>query len=138
MVDAHAVKVLGDGDSLVCIAQPYLGSFLLHHHGLCGRRADGLCVGHQVYKGVATGGSGTAAGLDVLLVLKARGAPVAVQIHKCGQHSQPTGIHHRLVLGGKGRKILPYGSDLSILYIDLQRPSLGVHSVCQQHRGSLL
>ena len=138
VVDAHAVKVLGDGDGLVCIAQSHLGSLLLHHHSLCGRGADGLCVGHQVYKGVATGGSGAAAGLDVLLVLKARGAPVAVQIHKCGQHSQPTGIHHRLVLGGKGGKILPYGSDLAIFYIDLQRPSLGVHSVCQQHRGSLL
>ena len=37
-----------------------------------------------------------------------------------------------------GGKILPYGSDFAILYIDLQRPFLGVHSVCQQHRGSLL
>ena len=41
-------------------------------------------------------------------------------------------------MGGKGGKILPYGSDLAILYIDLERPSLGVHSVCQQHRDSLL
>ena len=57
VVDAHAIKVLGDGDGLVCIAQPHLGSFLLHHHGLCGRGADGLGVGHQVYKGVAAGGA---------------------------------------------------------------------------------
>ena len=138
VVDAHTVKVLGDGDGLVHIAQAYFGSLLLHHERLCRRRAHRLCVGHQVHEGVTAGGCGAAAGLDVLLVLKARGAPVAVQIHKCGQHSQPTGIHHRLVLGGKGGKILPYGSDLAILYIDLERPSLGVHSVCQQHRGSLL
>jgi hypothetical protein len=138
VVDAHAVKVLGDGDGLVCIAQPHLGSLLLHHHSLCGRGADGLCVGHQVYKGVATGGSGTAAGLDVLLVLKARGAPVAVQIHKCGQHGQSAGIHHCLILGSQCGKILSYGSDPAILYIDLKRSSFGVHSVCQQHRGSLL
>ena len=96
VVDAHTVKVFGDGDGLVCIAQPYLGGFLFHHHSLCGRGADGLCVGHQVYKGVAAGGSGAAAGLDVLLVLKARGAPVAVQVHKGGQHGQPSGVEDGL------------------------------------------
>ena len=30
VVDAHTVKVLGDGDGLVHIAQAYFGSLLLH------------------------------------------------------------------------------------------------------------
>ena len=138
VVDAHAVKVLGDGDGLVCIAQPHLGSLLLHHHGLCGRGADGFGVGHQVYKGVAAGGSGAAAGLDVLLVLKARGAPVAVQVHKGGQHGQPAGINDRFVLPGQCLQLLTYSSDPAVLYKNLKRSSFGVHSIYKQHRSSLL
>ena len=138
VVDAHTVKILGDGDGLVHIAQAHLGGFLLHHHGLCRRRADRLCVGHQVHEGVTAGGCGAAAGLNVLLVLKARGTPVAVQVHKGGQHGQPAGINDRFVLPGQCLQLLTYSSDPAVLYKNLKRSSFGVHSIYKQHRSSLL
>ena len=138
VVDAHTVKVLGDGDGLVHIAQAYFGSLLLHHERLCRRRAHRLCVGHQVHEGVTAGGCGAAAGLDVLLVLKARGAPVAVQVHKGGQHGQPAGINDRFVLPGQCLQLLTHSSDPAVLYKNLKRSSFGVHSIYKQHRSSLL
>ena len=131
VVDAHAVKVFGDGNGLVHVTQTHLGGLLLHLHGLRGRGTDGLGVGHQVHEGVA------AAGLDVLLVLKARGAPVAVQVHKGGQHGQPPGIHYRLVVPGQSLQLLAHGGDPAVLHKDLQRSSFGVHSVYKQHGGLL-
>ena len=133
VVDAHAVEVLGDGDGLVHIAQPRLGSLLLHHRGLCGRGADGFGVGHQVHEGVPAGRSGAAAGLDILFVFKARGPPVAVQIHKGGQHRQPSGVQYSLPFSGQRRKLLPDGSDLSVPDIDFHRAALCVHSIDEQH-----
>ena len=138
VVDALAVKVLGDGNGLVHVAQTHLGGLLLHHEGLRCRRADRLCVGHQVYKGVAAGGSGAAAGLNVLFVLKARGAPVAVQIHERGQDCQPSGIDDRLIFSGQCFQLLTHSGDLAVLYKDLKRSSFGVHSVYKQHRSPLL
>ena len=98
VVDSLAVKVLGDGNSLVHIAQAHLSGLLLHHGCLCGRGADRLCVGHQVDKGVAACGRSHASGgnVNVLLIFKARGAPVAVQVHKGGQHGQTACIEDSL------------------------------------------
>ena len=133
VVDAHTVKVLGDGDGLVHIAQAHLGGLLLHHGCLCGRGADGLCVGHQVDKGVAACGRSHASGGDVLLIFKARGAPVAVQVHKGGQHGQPAGIEDSLPLPGQCGKILTHGGDLSVFHEKLHRAARSVYSVDEQH-----
>ena len=138
VVDALAVKVLGDGDSLVHVAQAYFGSLLLHHGCLCGRGADGLCVGHQVDKGVAACGRSHASSGNVLLIFKARGAPVAVQVHKGGQHGQAARVDDSLIFSCQRFQFLAHGGDLAVLYKDLQRSSFGVHSVYQQHRGPLL
>ena len=134
VVDGLAVKVLGDGDGLVHIAQTHLCGLLLHHRSLCSGRADGLGIGHQVHEGVTACGCGPAARLDVFLIFKARGTPVAVQIHKGGQHGQPPGVQHRLVLSGQRGQSLTDGGDLSVLCIQLHRPALGVDSVDEQHK----
>ena len=133
MVDGLAVKVLGDGNRLVHIAQAHLGGLLLHHGCLCGRGADRLCVGHQVDKGVAACGRSHASGGNVLLIFKARGAPVAVQVHKGRQHGQTACIEDSLPLPGQCGKILTHGSDLSVFHEKLHRAARSVYSVDEQH-----
>ena len=48
----------------------------------CWAPEHGLCVGHQVHKGVSPRRRRGRPGGNVLLILKARGAPVAVQINE--------------------------------------------------------
>ena len=134
VVDGLAVEILGDGDGLVHVAQAHLSGLLFHHRGLCCRRADRLCVGHQVHEGVAACGCGAASRFNVLFVLEARRAPVAVQVHESGQHGQSSGVQHRFVFSGQCGQVLTDGGDLSVLYIQLHRPALGVDSVDEQHK----
>ena len=134
VVDGLAVEILGDGDGLVHVAQAHLSGLLFHHGGLCCRRADRLCVGHQVHEGVAACGCGAASRFNVLFVLEARRAPVAVQVHESGQHGQSSGVQHRFVFSGQCGQVLTDGGDLSVLYIQLHRPALGVDSVDEQHK----
>ena len=133
VVDGLAVKVLGDGNSLVHIAQAHLGGLLFHHGCLCGRGADRLGVGHQVDKGVAACGRSHASGGNVLLIFKARGAPVAVQVHKGRQHGQTACIEDSLPLPGQCGKILTHGGDLSVFHEKLHRAARSVYSVDEQH-----
>ena len=133
VVQRLAIKVLGDGDGLVHIAQAHLCGLLLHHCGLRSRRADGLGVGHQVDEGVAARSRCTAACLDVLLIFKARCAPVAVQIDEGGQHGKPPGIQNDLVLPGQSLQILADRRDLSVPDEQLHGASFRVDSVYKQH-----
>ena len=79
------------------------------------------------------GGCGAAAGLDVLFVLKARGAPVTVQVYKGGQHRQAACIEDGLALTGQRAQILADGSDLAVPNVDFEGVPLGVHSIDEQH-----
>ncbi len=133
VVQRLAVKVLGDGNGLVHVAQTDFGGFLFHHGGLCRRRADRLGVGHQVHESVSACRSRPAAGLDVLFVLKARGAPVTVQVYKGGQHRQAACIEDGLALTGQRAQILADGSDLAVPNVDFEGVPLGVHSMDEQH-----
>ena len=93
-----AVKVLGDGHGLVCIAQADPLCLLLHLKHDLGRGAHRLGVGHQVYKGIAARCSRRAAGGNVLFVLKAGGAPMAVGVNEGRQQGAPLGVQHLLAL----------------------------------------
>ena len=98
VVQRMAVKVLGDGHGLVCIAQADPLCLLLHLKHDLGRGAHRLGVGHQVYKGIAARCSRRAAGGNVLFVLKAGGAPMAVGVNEGRQQGAPLGVQHLLAL----------------------------------------
>jgi len=58
---------------------------------------------------------------------------VAVQVHKSGQHGQPTGIQDQILGVSQSSKPLTHGSDLALFGIQLHRTAGGIHCICQQH-----
>ena len=133
VVEGDAVKIVGDGDGLVCIAQARPGGLLLDHGRLRRRGADRLCVGHQVDEGVAPRRRRGAAGGDVLLIFKAGGPPMGVQVDKGGQDGQPAGVQDRLVGAGQGRKPPAHRLDGAAAEIKLDRLTAGVDCVLDEH-----
>ena len=131
MVDGLAVKVLGDGDGLVGIAQADALGLGFHRVGDLRRGADRLGVGHQVHKGVTACRCGRRAGGDVLFIFKAWGAPVAVGIDESGQDGAAFGIQHILALGH--HKALADGCDLVAAQPYLDGFAGGVFCVADQH-----
>src|SRR5699024_10198951 len=107
---------------------------LLLHRGRLGRRgADRPGVGHQVDEGVAARRRRAAAGLDVLLVFKAGGAPVGVQVHKGRQDGETARIQDGFVGAGQGRKPPAHRLDRSPAEVELGLFHAGVDCVLDEH-----
>ena len=136
VVERFAVKVLRDRDGLVGIAQPYAGGLGLNGVGDLGAGADRLCVGHQVHEGVPAGSGCGRAGGNILLILKAGGAPMAVCVKEGGQDRAALGIEQLLPL--RDKQAQTDSGDFSVAQPDLDRLACTVPCVADQHSGNLL
>ena len=112
------------------------GGVIVNGQVIDGTHGAGGEIGHITVDRHETAacGCGAASRFNVLFVLEARRAPVAVQVHESGQHGQSSGVQHRFVFSGQCGQVLTDGGDLSVLYIQLHRPALGVDSVDEQHK----
>ena len=136
MIQRFAVKIFRDGDGLVCVAQPHAGGLSLDGMGNFGGRADRLGVGHQVHEGIPARCCCGRAGGDILFILKAGGAPVAVGVDEGRQHGTALGVEHRLPFRDKQPQA-DIG-DLAVAQPDLNRFAGAVLCVADQHGGNLL
>ena len=136
MVKCFAVEILRDGNRLVGIAQPHAGGLGLHGVGDLGGGADRLGVGHQVHEGVPACGSGSGAGGDILLVLKAGGAPVAVGVDEGGQNRAALGIEHLLPF--RDEQTQADCGNLTLAQPDLNGLACAVLSIADEHGVDLL
>ena len=136
MVDALAVKVLGDGHGLVGVAQADLPGLVLHRVDGLGIGANRLGVGHQVHEGVPAGGSRGGTGGDILFIFQAGGAPVAVGIEERGQDGQPGSVDDLGVqVGGQTGA---NGSDLAVFDPDITAAAGVVLGIADQHDTAFL
>ena len=133
VVQGDAVEIFGDGHGLVGAAQAGALGLLLHHGRLRRRGADRLCVGHQVDEGVAARRRRAAAGLDVLLIFKAGGPPMGMQVHKGRQDGQAARIQDGFIGAGQGCKPPPHRLDRSPAEVELDGLSAGVDCVLDEH-----
>ena len=136
MIQRFAVEILRDGDGLVCVAQADAGGLDLDGVGDLGAGADRLRVGHQVDEGVPARGSRGGAGGDVLLVLKAGGAPVAVGVDEGGQDRAALRVEHLLPFRDKQPQT--DSGNFSVAQPDLNGLARAVLCVADQHGGNLL
>ena len=136
VVERFAVKVLRDRDGLVGIAQPYAGGLRLNSVDDLSAGADRLCVGHQVHKGIPAGSGCGRAGGDILLILKAGGAPMAVCVKEGGQDRAALGVEQLLPL--RDKQAQTDSGDFSVAQPDLDRLACTVPCVADQHSGNLL
>ena len=136
VIQRLAVEILRDGDGLVCVAQADAGGLGLDGVGDLGTGADRLRVGHQVDEGVPARGSRGGAGGDVLLVLKAGGAPVAVGVDEGGQDRAALRVEHLLPF--RDEQPQTDSGDFSVAQPDLNGLARAVLCVADQHGGNLL
>ena len=136
MIQRFAVEILRDGDGLVCVAQADAGGLGLDGVGNLGTGTDRLRVGHQVDEGVPARGSRGGAGGDVLLVLKAGGAPVAVGVDEGGQDRAALRVEYLLPF--RDEQPQTDSGNFSVAQPDLNGLARAVLCVADQHGGNLL
>ena len=131
MIQRFTVKVLGDAQGLVAAAQAHALGFLHYAVGNGHAGAHGVCVGHQVYKGIAACRSCLAAGGDVLFILKAGRAPMAVGVHKAGQRRKAAAVQR--FLAGPGFQLQALRKNFAVPHAKVKLFAICASKILQDH-----
>ena len=134
MAGGLAVEVFRDGHTLVHVAQADAPGVVHDALGNGRGRTHRPCVRHAVDERVTAPGSRPAAGVDILLILKARRAEVAVQVNESRQQRAAACIQHRIPAGGKA---LAHGRDDAVFNAHIARTRtvrIREHGIANQHK----
>ena len=93
--------------------------------------AHGVRVGHQVYKGIAACRSCLAAGGDVLFILKAGRAPMAVGVHKAGQRRKAAAVQR--FLAGPGFQLQALRKNFAVPHAKVKLFAVCAGKILQDH-----
>ena len=131
MIQRFTVKVLGDAQGLVAAAQAHALGLLHYAVGNGHAGAHGVCVGHQVYKGIAACRSCLAAGGDVLFILKAGRAPMAVGVHKAAQRRKAAAVQR--FLAGPGFQLQALRKNFAVPHAKVKLFAICASKILQDH-----